>query len=777
MTTLLPCRRLRFGLLAIVFIVCTRDVHAAEPLTGEQLYRKQCASCHGAQGEGAKAFPRPLIGDKPLPELAKLIIKTMPEDKPGTLSTEDAAKVSTFVFDSFYSKEARAKNPPPRIELSRLTVRQYRNAIADLIATFRGLPPKATAHGLHAEYFDSRGFDRNKRVIDRTDSEVNFDFGLAGPEGKTGVHEFSIRWEGSLVAPETGDYEIILHTDHAARLWVNDANRALVDAWVKSGSDLDHGASIFLLAGRSYTVRAEFSKADQGVKKDKKGPPVPASVSLRWKRPKGTAEVIPARFLVPVRSPEVFVSSIPFPADDRSLGWERGSAVSKAWDAATTDAALEAAAYVANKLPELAGAKAGDKDRDTKVREFAVKFVERAFRRPLTADQKAVYIDHQFEAAKDPELAIKRVVLLALKSPRFLYKEGGSATDSFATAERLAFALWDSVPDKELLDVAIAGKLTSRDEVVKQANRMMADSRARAKFREFLFNWLKIDPAPDLAKDAKRYPGFHPAIATDLRTSLELFLDDVVWSDASDFRQLFLADDVYLNNRLAAFYGLGPPPTSIFGAKLGSDPTFQKVKLDAGRRAGVLTHPYLMTGFAYTGTSSPIHRGVFLARGVLGRTFRPPQDAFTPLPEDLHPTLTTRERVALQTKGDNCQACHGMINPLGFTLENFDAVGRYREKENGKPVDATGSYLTRNGDVITLHNARELATFLVGAEEVHAAFADRMFHHLAQQPVQAYGYDALDQLRRSFAANGFNMRKLAVDIAVMAALPSEKRKR
>ncbi|HEX3150141.1 MAG TPA: DUF1592 domain-containing protein [Gemmataceae bacterium] len=777
MTTALPCRRLRIGLLAVMFFVCAFDAHAAEPMTGDRIYRKQCASCHGISGEGAKAFPRPLVGDKPLPELAKLIAKTMPEDKPGTLSTDDVVEVSKFVFDTIYSKEARAKNPPPRIELSRLTVRQYRDAVADLIASFRGPPPKATAQGLHGEYFDSRGFDRNKRVIDRTDSEVNLDFGLAGPEGKTSVYEFSVRWEGSLVPPETGDYEIIVHTDHAARLWVNDANKMLVDAWVKSGSDLDHGASIFLLAGRSYTLRVEFSKADQGVKKDKKGPPVPASVSLRWKRPKGAAEVIPSRFLFPVRSPEVFLSSIPFPADDRSLGWERGSAISKAWDAATTDAALEAAAYVANKLSDLAGTRAGDKDRETKLRDFAGKFVERAFRRPLTADQKKVYIDHQFEAAKDPEVAIKRVVLLALKSPRFLYKEGATGVDSFAAAERLAFALWDSLPDKELLDAAVAGKLTSRDEVAKQATRMIADPRAKAKLREFLFTWLKIDPAPDLAKDAKRYPGFGPGIATDLRTSLELFLDDVVWSDASDFRQLFLTDDVYLNNRLAAFYGLGPPPVTIFGINLAGDASFKKVKLDASRRAGVLTHPYLMTGFAYTGTSSPIHRGVFLARGVLGRTLRPPQDAFTPLPEDLHPTLTTRERVALQTKSENCQACHGMINPLGFTLENFDAVGRYRDQENGKAIDATGSYQTRNGDIITLHNARELATFLVGTEEVHAAFADRMFHHLAQQPVQAYGFGALEDLRKSFAANGFNMRRLAVDIAVMAALPLEKKKR
>ena len=114
----------------------------------------------------------------------------------------------------------------------------------------------------------------------------------------------------------------------------------------------------------------------------------------------------------------------------------------------------------------------------------------------------------------------------------------------------------------------------------------------------------------------------------------------------------------------------------------------------------MLTHPYLMATFAYTGTSSPIHRGVFLTRSVLGVTLRPPPEAFTPLRGDLHPKLTTRERVALQTKPASCQTCHGIINPLGFTLEHFDAVGRFRDKDNGKPIDATGTYQTRSGQTV-----------------------------------------------------------------------------
>lgn len=270
----------------------------------------------------------------------------------------------------------------------------------------------------------------------------------------------------------------------------------------------------------------------------------------------------------------------------------------------------------------------------------------------------------------------------------------------------------------------------------------------------------------DIAKDSKRFPGFDPAIASDLKTSLELFLDEVVWSNNSDFRQIFLAEKVPLNGRLAKFYGVDLP----------ADAPFQPVKLDAANRAGVLTHPYVMATYAYTGASSPIHRGVFLARGVLGLTLRPPQDAFTPLSEDLHPKLSTRERVALQTKPAACTSCHSIINSLGFTLEHFDAVGRYREKDNDKPVDSTGSYLTRAGDTVRFADARDVAKFLANSDEVQAAFTEQMFHHLIKQPVLAYGPKQLNSLRDSFSQNGFNIRKLAMEIAVATALPREAAK-
>jgi hypothetical protein len=300
--------------------------------------------------------------------------------------------------------------------------------------------------------------------------------------------------------------------------------------------------------------------------------------------------------------------------------------------------------------------------------------------------------------------------------------------------------------------------------VVREAERMLNDPRARTKLRGFFLRWLQLDQVAELQKDPKTFPGFDGTAVSQLRISLELFLDEVLWSPASDFRQLLLADHMYLNGRLGQLYGCNLP----------ADAPFQKVTPKGGERAGVLTHPFLLAHLAYTANSSPIHRGVFLARNVLGVTLRPPPDAFAPLAADLHPTLNTRERVTLQTSPRACVSCHGVINPLGFTLENYDAIGRYRDRENGKPVDASGQFVTRSGEVKKFNGVRELARFLAGSEEVHEAFVARLFHHLVRQPALAYGPDKLAELRRFFAANDYNMRRLVIESVVQAALPDRE---
>ena len=773
------CDRRPLGawLLGLLMLLGPRPVAwaAVEDASGEQIYRQKCASCHGEAGQGTPVeYPRALAGDRSVAQLVRLISKTMPADDPGECVGTDAEKVAAYIYEAFYSPTAQARNSPARIELSRLTVRQYRNAIADLLGSFSASEQWGDRRGLKGAYFKSRRFRDNERVIDRIDPTVQFDFGVASPEPETmDERAFSIRWEGSVLAPETGEYEFNVKTEHATRLWVNDARKPLIDATVSSGSDTNHRATIYLLGGRAYPLKLEFSKAKQGVNdkdKNKTPPPVKASIALEWTLPHRAAEVIPEHNLSPKVLAETYVVTTPFPPDDRSVGYERGTSVSKAWDQATTDGAIEVAGYVAGHLAELSGAPKDASDRDKKLREFCGRFAERAFRRPLSDEQRALYLDAAFKESDDLDTSVKRVVLFVLKSPRFLYREiggdGGDGPDAYDVASRISFGLWDSLPDRTLLEAAAAGKLSSREQVASQAERMVPDLRTRAKLREFFLQWLKVDQVPDIAKDNERFPGFDAAMASDLRTSLDLFLEDVVWGESSDFRQLLLADDLYLNGRLAQFYG----------ADLPADAPFRKVDMEESERAGMLSHPYLMATFAYTATSSPIHRGVFLARSVLGRSLRPPPEAAAPLPAELHPNLTTRERVALQTKATACITCHGMINPLGFPLENFDAVGRFRNEERGKTVDASGTYQTRTGDTVRFNGVRELATFLAASEETHDAFVEQVFHHLVKQPIRAFGPNTLANLRESFAANGYNIRKLSVEIVAASALaPRAKR--
>ncbi len=746
---------------------------AAADRTGEQIFRELCASCHGMSGEGTKDQPKVLAGDLSLEQLAAVIDKTMPEGEPEKCDIEEAKKVAAYIHDAFYSPIAQARIKPARVELSRLTVRQYQNAMTDLIGSFRQPSRWEEPGGLHGEYYKGRRTRGGDRVIDRIDLVVKFDFGEGSPEPeKMEPHEFSIRWEGSLLAPESGLYEFVVKTDQASRLWVNDNGRnegekPLIDAWVKSGEDTEYRGSIRLLGGRVYPLKLEFSKAKQGVDDSKKQKPPPparkASIALEWKTPSHAQEIVPARCLSRRGTTEVFVCETPFPPDDRSIGYERGSSISKAWDQATTEGAMEVTSFVLEHLREFAGTTIHEPDAGPRLREFCYKLAERAFRRPLSPDQRRLFVDRQFELAGEPELAIKRVLLLIFKSPRFLYREVGTPQpDAYDVASRISFGLWDSAPDEELLKAAAAGQLATREQVSAQVHRMLPDLRTRAKLGGFFLQLLKVDQVPDIAKDSAAFPEFSPEVASDLRTSLELTLDDVVWSGKSDFRELLLGESVYLNGRLAKLYG----------TDLTEDSPFQKMTLDGGKRAGVLTHPYLLSAFAYTSTSSPIHRGVFVSRSLLGRTLRPPPEAVAPLSPELHVDLTTRERVLLQTKAQVCQSCHAMINPIGFSLENFDAIGRFREQEKDKPVDASGSYLTRTGETVQFSGPAELAKFLVASPEVHSAIVERLFHYMIKQPIRAYGPETLPRLRDSFTKKEFNIQELTADIVSEAAMAS-----
>jgi hypothetical protein len=268
-------------------------------------------------------------------------------------------------------------------------------------------------------------------------------------------------------------------------------------------------------------------------------------------------------------------------------------------------------------------------------------------------------------------------------------------------------------------------------------------------------------------------------VIADLRRSLELFLDRVVWSRDSDYRDLILADYLMLNDRLASLYGpeAKQDDRELDGAEIKRRANlrqfaseFQPVEFPSERRSGVLTHPYLLSAYSYHNNTSPIHRGVFLTRNIVGRALSPPPIAIAFEDSEFSPDLTMREKVTQLTRDEACMTCHSVINPLGFTLESFDAVGRWRVKDKQKPVDTKSQYTTENGDTVELASARDVAEFAVNSPSAHRAFITHLFEHVVKRSPLDFDRELVEQLRLRFAEDDYNVQRLLGRIASVAAV-------
>lgn len=742
------------------------QMSAADFERGQKIFAQSCADCHGEKAEGVEGiYDSPLIGDLPVAELSKYVDQTMPEGAPEECAGADAELVTAYLYQAFYSRAAQRRNNPPEIEFSRRTVRQYQNSVRDIVNVFRGTPWVGEERGFRTNYFATRELWKGKPAIERLEPTIDFDFGDKSPDGEKlkDPKQFSISFNGGLIIGETGTYEFIVSSKNGFHLSCNGVER-LIDNQVNSTEQEEFRASMRLDAGEVYPIALAMFKYNDET----------ANIKLEWIKPSGIREVIPARSVSNGWFEPTIVLETKFPADDSSIGYARGTSISDQWDSATTRAAMETMNYFEQHLDSILDDKYGRvrgrkskvskeerdaKDHDRHVR-FAVDFVEAAFGRALRKDEKEYFVDRQFEIAASDLTAVKRTMLLTLKSPQFLYLTCfEDEADQYSIANRLSVVLWDSIPDEDLCELAAQRKLKSRDHVAGAAWDMLHKARTRQKLSDFFYHWLEMEKTSHASKDEKAYPGFGQELIQSLRDSIDMSLNEIVWSDDPDFRKLLLFDEIYFDQTMAEFYGI---------EKTGKE-RFQKVSFESDNRSGVLTHPYLMTGLAYYKNTSPIHRGVFVAKSLLGRSLKPPPIDVEPLEEEFDPTMTTRERVTHQTKEISCSGCHSVINPLGFSLENYDAVGRFRDTEKDKPIDSKTVYLSPTSQEVVFNGAKDLANYLVKSPEAHRNFIEKLFEHFVKQPIYAYGPDVLDKMQIKFEQSNFNVQNLIVEIAVVAA--------
>lgn len=324
------------------------------------------------------------------------------------------------------------------------------------------------------------------------------------------------------------------------------------------------------------------------------------------------------------------------------------------------------------------------------------RFAGRAFRRPATDDEiRRLLKLYQLERAQGNsfEQACKVALTAVLVSPHFLYRietdppnsTAPHAVNDYELASRLSYFLWSSMPDDLLLGIAAEGKLHQPAVLDAQLKRMLADPRAQAFIHNFSGQWLELRNLGQVSPDPKVFPDFDPALRDDMRKEGELFFGNLVRQDQSVL-ELLDCNYTFLNERLARFYGID----GVNGDQ------FRRVEFtpaESKQRGGVLTMAGVLMVSAMPNRTSPVKRGKFILDQILGTPPPPPPANVPPLQEEGPATKaqSVRERLEAHRANPACAACHAKLDPLGFALENFDAIGRWREKDAGVPIDSTGS--------------------------------------------------------------------------------------
>jgi hypothetical protein len=715
--------------------------------------------CHGDRGQGvADEYGKPLIGEWPIEKLVRYVDKTMPDYKPELVKGKDAEAVVRFVFETFYRKPELFRKES-KVQLARLTNRQFRQSLSDLFAQFEGQPRLTDPEpGLKAKYYNAEGMNKKKKMqLERIDRLIRFDFGGEAPAKGMNPKKFSIYWEGSLMPRETGWYEFFVRSPNGFALRVNKPDGLpTIDEKVTAGKMRETRAKTFLLGGRPYPLRLEYYKFDDPN----------ASIELSWKPPIGEKEILPTEFLFTTMVTHSFVSKQNLPPDDYSHGYERGIQVDDTWDEAVTFAILEAAEYAGERMDRLARTNDKDVNRREKTIDFAKSFVRFAFREKLSKEELEFFIESRFRDSTPLQSSVEKVVLMALKSPRFLYPEWQALAkeekDPFVVAGRLALYLWDSIPDKRMHQLIDKNQLHKKWHLEGQANRMLEDPRSKSKFNDFMLHWLELDARELPTKSPKVHSEFTSALAMDLRRSLLRWIEKAVWEDKSDWQEFLRMPKMECNKPIAKYYGVAyPEDQNVSGF----------VSLDASKlgRNGLHTHPYLLASHSYSEQSSPIHRGVFASRKILGRTLRPPKEAVSFRNADFDPKWTMRQKVTNLTKPANCMSCHDLINATGFTLEGFDSTGRIRKSIAGKPIDLEVEYPDEEGNDRKLKGPADLLELALKSSKPSKSFVEDLCKHLAKQPHSSYDGLKINELTEMLNEKKVSLSSIYMRIALQAA--------
>jgi hypothetical protein len=400
------------------------------------------------------------------------------------------------------------------------------------------------------------------------------------------------------------------------------------------------------------------------------------------------------------------------------------------------------------------------------------KFASRAYRRPVTGGELAKllrFVDLARENGDSFERGIQLAVQATLVSPQFLFRVelnrgkkrpgsgkpdaevGAVPLNDFEVASRLSYFLWSSMPDDELFNLALAGKLLTTDNLALQTRRMLRDSKAQAIVENFAGQWLQLRNLLTANPDREQFPAFDGPLRLAMQQESELFFSSVMREDRSilDFLD---CDYTFLNERLARHYGV----PGVVGD------TFRRVKLEGRQRGGLITQASILTVTSNPTRTSPVKRGKWVLEQILGTPPPPPPANVPQLAEDRQAlTGTLRQRMEQHRSNPNCAGCHSRLDPPGFGLENYDAVGAWRDKEGAHAIDASGKL--PSGE--SFRGPAELKTILRSHQrEFTCCLTQKLLIYALGRGLEDHDAGTVERIAAAVAAGDYKFNRLVLEI-------------
>ena len=372
--------------------------------------------------------------------------------------------------------------------------------------------------------------------------------------------------------------------------------------------------------------------------------------------------------------------------------------------------------------------------------QFTAAFGQIAYRRPINNAEQTAFRNHaNAEEGADFERKVQRIIEAMLVSPNFMHKltepvESATSLDSYKIAELLAFSIWNSVPDRTLLEAATQNQLNTREQIKAQAIRLLSDDRALPQISIFIRHWLRMENFEEIFKDQEALPIFTPEVLASLNEEFDAYIAYIIKEKEASLAALFSSSAYPMSALTAPLYGVD------FGSRQG----VQVVETDANQRFGVLTHPAYLSRHAGPVESLPFSRGQQIFEDIICQQLAAVAASDSD-PVEQSAEFTKRQALEAATAGDSCQPCHNKLNGIGLSMDVYDSVGRYRTSLGGKPIDASGSIAGVLGLDLEFSHPKEMNQQILDLGVVQQCFAVNAVEHFRGQGVRVADQCSLQQ--------------------------------